>query len=123
MGTTMSNRTDRLIEARQMERRARENLEVLVNQFLRVAEGLYNWQNTDFVWQGNRFALVLQQPENAGETASPCVIDVPTLADIHDAVLNAQAAAKNLREASDALAHEGPQVMWPTGSGQAVACA
>jgi hypothetical protein len=119
----MSNRTDRLTEARQMERRAREELEVLVNQFLRVAEGLYHWQNTDFVWQDDRFALVLQQPEDASETASRCVIDVPTLADIHDAVLNAQAAAKNLREASDGLAQEEQQVTWPTGPEQAVACA
>jgi hypothetical protein len=123
MGIIMSNRTDRLTEARQMERRARENLEVLVNQFLRVAEGLYHWKNTDFAWQGNRFALVLNQSENSSETASPCVIDVPTLADIHDAVLNAQAAARNLREASDGLAQEGQQVMWPTGPEQAMACA
>jgi hypothetical protein len=119
----MSNSTDRLMEARHVERKAREDLEVLVNQFLRVAEGLYQWQNTDLVWQGDRFALVLHQAENAHETASPCVIDVPTLADIHDAVLNAQAAAKNLREASDGLAEEGQRVAWPTGPEQALVCA
>ncbi|MGB7734607.1 MAG: hypothetical protein WBL72_12965 [Thermoguttaceae bacterium] len=99
----MNKRTDRLIEVREAERRARKRLEELVNQFLRVAEGLYNWQNADFDWLDNRFALVPRQPKNPDENASPNVIDVPTLSDIHDAVLEAQAAAKNLGEAMAGL--------------------
>jgi hypothetical protein len=119
----MSKQTDRLVEARETERRARERLEQLVNQFLRVAEGLYDWQNTDFDWQDNRFALAPRQLENVHDAVAPNVIDVPTLSDIHNAVLSAQAAAKDLREAAAGLPQEGQQTIWPAAPEQSMAFA
>jgi hypothetical protein len=119
----MSKKTDQLIAARETERKARERLEELVNQFLRVAEGLYDWQNADFDWQDNRFVLAPRQLEDSDKNTGPHEIDVPTISDIHDAVLKAQAAAKNLGEAVAGLAQERQLAMWPTGPDPSVAFA
>jgi hypothetical protein len=110
----MSERTDRFIRAQEEERKAREMLQEIVDQFLRVAEGLYDWQDVDFQWRQNHFELVLHHSDCADNDTTR-KIDLPTMADVRDAVVEAQNAADNLRAVTAELTQEEQEIVCPSG--------
>jgi hypothetical protein len=106
----MSKAIDRFIEAQEGERKARRRLEEIVNQFLRVAEGVKNWQNVAFEWWH-------------GDAAHPCrrsdhptndiirTTDIPTISDVQAAVAEASIAAKILQAATADLTKKERQAL------------
>jgi excisionase family DNA binding protein len=109
----MSNAIDRFIEAQQGEREARRRLQEIVNRFLKVAEGVNNWQNVDFEWRHDDAAHPFCRSDHPKKEIIRTT-DIPTIADVQAAVAEADIAAKNLQAASAALTEADRQAIGST---------
>jgi excisionase family DNA binding protein len=109
----MSNAIDRFIEAQEGEREARRRLQEIVNRFLRVAEGVNNWQNVDFEWRHDDAAHPFCRSDHPTKDIIRTA-DIPTIADVQAAVAEADLAAKKLQAATAALTEEERQALCST---------
>jgi excisionase family DNA binding protein len=109
----MSKAIDRFIEAQEGERKARRRLEEIVSQFLKVAEGVKNWQNVAFEWWHNDAAHPLGRSDHPAQDIIRTT-DIPTISDVQAAVEEANIAAKILEAATADLTKEERQALCRT---------
>ena len=100
----MSEAIDRYIEAQEEEREARRWLQEIVNRFLKVAEGVNNWQNVDFEWRHDDPGHPFCRSDHPVDVIRSS--DIPILADVQAAVEKADHAAKRLQAATAGLTPE-----------------
>jgi hypothetical protein len=97
-GAIMSDGIDRFIEAQDRERKARKELQEIVDEFLRRPD------ETDPVF------LQSDHPEDH----ILCITDVPTMSDIRDAVAMATIAASSLQAVTASLTQEERRALRPS---------
>jgi hypothetical protein len=102
----------RFIEAQERDRRARERMQKIVTRCLRTAESLRILQSVACGDEHDDSDLA-SRPSDEGEESSIRAADVPTKREVRSAVLEAEAAAKNLQAALAGLSHKDRRSVLP----------
>jgi excisionase family DNA binding protein len=106
----MSKTTDRFIEARDGERKARAMLQEIVDRFLKVAERLHSWQTADSGWRHDDKPHPVRRSDDP--TKDPILsTDIPTIYDVQAAVKETDLWVQELQAAIAGLTPEERQAL------------